>query len=148
VDFWRQIGLGLALLTTILLLMLRIGERGRHAEQELVLEAAMPLSAPDAPAPVVADGPAPFLAAPSAVASHAISPPADWGMVPEEDDNRLRALLFAAGPASIGPSGSAAAPDAARIAPAARQHPRLRDAIEAVKADMATAPEPKAAISA
>jgi hypothetical protein len=148
VDFWRQIGLGLALLTTILLLMLRIGERGRHAEQELVLEAAPPLSAPDAPAQVVADDPAPLPAVPAGETSRAISPPADWGMVPEDDDNRLRALLFAAGPASTGPSGSAAAPDPARIAPAARQHPRLRDAIEAVKADMATAPEPKAALSA
>lgn len=139
VDFWRQIGLALALLTTLSLLILRIGERGRHSAQELVLEVAG-LATVHTATPSGDDIPLPK----ETVSRSPSADSADRVVAREMEDGepgagRFTESLEFGAPANIGLSP---------VAVQSRTHPTLREAIEAIKADMKNAPAPKAVIEA
>lgn len=112
--YWRQIGLIASMLFTAGLLFWRLGERSRHADQEMVLTVKARLEEIEADEPVVFDSqPEPDVF--DLPAEAAIHPPG----VAQESGEPFEDL-----------------PAQPVIRPA-RQHATLREAIEAMKADMA-----------
>lgn len=143
VDFWRQIGLVLALLTTLSLLILRIGERGRHSAQELVLEVAG-LATVQAAAPSTEEIPLLKVTSQETEARPVSANSADRVVAREMEDGEPRAQRFTETPEP----GARANTALSTVAVQSRTHPTLREAIEAIKADMRNTPAPKAVIEA